>query len=487
MHQYPQLIHIGLKELIDVAGGNPWHISETLQAGDPGTIADLGRTFVEAGACTAQTYQEFEHALIRFRQSWNRDYHHHPIDNSAEIYTATQQLTVQREQLPEIGTVLTTIAADLAQTQQLCTSVIANLNTQLTYIDALIGQALAGNNNTTELEDSAINVTTSTLTHIERLRDDYAARLEKNSITLRSEYSYDPTRIEGVDGDDELGPEQHSRQATEYYRTTQRARDEEIVHNNTQSTPEKADAAARLRDFAIATHPATTAEMQYLAGQRLDDFRMAHFIGPLPIDPVQGSDARNRAQSRLAFQHQLERGAYGITPMTPDHATAFLNRGEQFWRIAAAKHAVTEATQHRLSPEGATALMQNLATYGDLAIIGTEHYTKTLPSGQHALPHILSPAEAKMVARLAGRISRISDIAELTVAVNDWLSGGSNEQFGSTAGEVVGGAAGALAVAVPAATLAGPLAVTALAIGAAVACGYAGKHVGTYIGRSFDS
>jgi len=165
---------------------------------------------------------------------------------------------------------------------------VQNLNTALDYIDALIGQALARDQDTAALEDNAITVTADVLRQVEGLRDDYSARLQTALTGLRTEHGYDPAPIEDVDGDGELGPGQRGRDATDWYGRSQRTKDEALLADGGPMTQEKADAAARLRDFAAATDPGAGADARRLAGERLDDFRMANFVGPLPTDPILG-------------------------------------------------------------------------------------------------------------------------------------------------------------------------------------------------------
>ncbi|BBY59108.1 hypothetical protein MSAR_22440 [Mycolicibacterium sarraceniae] len=111
MTEYPSLKHISIGALVGEAGGDPWKVDQTLQSGDPGAINDLGRAFYSAGACTTETYKEFEQAQQRFRASWNRGNGEHPINDSAEVQRATTRLMVQQDQLPAIGTDLANIAA----------------------------------------------------------------------------------------------------------------------------------------------------------------------------------------------------------------------------------------------------------------------------------------------------------------------------------------------------------------------------------------
>ena len=177
MSGYPTLAHVSVGALIGEAGGDPWQVGESMQAGDPGAISDLGRTFFNAGACTAETYREFEEAQTRFRASWNRADGEHPINDSAEVRRATTRLMVHQDQLPAIGADLCGIAADLAEAQRFSAIEVQNLNTQLKYIDALIGQALAADQDTTALEDTAITMTTTVLRQVRGLREDYSVRL----------------------------------------------------------------------------------------------------------------------------------------------------------------------------------------------------------------------------------------------------------------------------------------------------------------------
>ncbi|BBY63514.1 putative alpha/beta hydrolase [Mycolicibacterium helvum] len=152
---------------------------------------------------------------------------------------------------------------------------VDTLNTELHYLDALIDQALTHDQDTSALEDNAISMTSSALHQVEALRDDYGAKLEASLTDLR-------------------------------------AKDEALVNSNGPMTQEKADATARLRDFTTATNPAADPDARRLAGERLDDFRMANFVGPLPKDPILGGDARTRARSRLDLQRQLQQGRYGL-------------------------------------------------------------------------------------------------------------------------------------------------------------------------------
>ncbi|WP_167106816.1 hypothetical protein [Mycobacterium sp. DL592] len=495
MTDYPSLTHISVAALIGEAGGDPWMVDATVQSGDPGAISDLGRAFFDAGACTAETYKEFEAAQARFRASWNRESGEHPINDSAEVQRATTRLMVQQDQLPAIGADLAGIAATLAETQRFSGMEVANLNTQLEYIDALIGQALANDQDISALEDSAITATSNVLHQVTALRDDYTGKLDASLTALRADHGYDPAPIEDVDGDGELGPEQRGREATDWYDANRRAQDEALVNSGGPMTPEKAAAAARLRDLATTGNPAAAPDARRLAGERLDDFRMANFVGPLPMDPVVGGDARSRARSRLDMQQRLEQGTYGLPPMTSDQATQALDEGEQFGRVVAVNRAMTALTSQGMSEDGAKLVIGDLLKRaGDVTAItgpvseGVEAYAERIPGGRHAMPEdLLSPSDAAKWAHIAGKVGKFGDLIELGTAVNDFAHGGSAEEFGSTLGGVAGGSAAAWGAAALAGSFTGPWTTAAIVVAASVLGGVGGEQLGGGIGSVFDT
>ncbi|MCX2934956.1 hypothetical protein ORI20_32360, partial [Mycobacterium sp. CVI_P3] len=417
-----------------------------------------------------------------------------PINDSAEVQRATTRLLVQRDQLPAIGADLSGIAANLAEAQRFSGMQVDNLDTQLHYLDALIDQALAHDQDTSALEDDAISVTANVLRQVEGLRDDYGAKLEASLTDLRAEHGYDPAPIEDVDGDGEPGSEQRGRESVDYYDVNQRAKDEALVNDGGPMTQDKADAATRLRDFATATNPAADAEARRLAGERLDDFRMAHFVGPLPKDPILGGDARTRARGRLDLQRQLEQGLYGLPPMTADQATQTLDEGEQFGRVVAVRQAMTALTSQGMSEDGAKAVINDLlhgasdlAGYTGPAANGVEAYAKGIPTGAHAkLEDLLSPTDAAKWAHLARRVGRVGDLVELGTAFNDFAHGGSSEELGSALGGVAGGSAAAWGAAAVAGSFTGPWTTAAIVVAAGVVGGLGGEQLGGGIGSLFD-
>jgi len=495
---YPSLTHISIGALIGEAGGDPWQVDQTLQDGDPGAIADLGRAFYNAGACTAETYAEFEQAQARFRASWSRENGEHPINDSAEVTRATTRLMVQRDQLPAIGAGLSTIAAELAEAQRFSGLQVDNLDTQLHYIDALIDQALAHDQDISALEDDAVTVTTNVLHQVQDLRDNYGTKLQAALTELRTEHGYDPAPIEDADGDGELGAEQRGRESTHYYDANQRAKDEALVDGSGPMTPEKADAAARLRDFATATDPAADTDARRLAGERLDDFRMANFVGPLPRDPVLGGDARTRARGRLDLQRQLQQGGlYGLAPMTPDQATQQLDDGEQFARVTTVKQAMFALTSQGMSEAGAKlTLSEFIHGASDFVgnagspIKGIETYADGIPEGRHArLTDLLSPEDAKVLLPLAKHAGTAGDLLQFGVAVYDAAHGGDNryEEFGSASGGIFGGMAAGWGAAAVAGSFTGPWTTAAIVVAASLLGGMGGEKVGGGIGAYVDS
>src|SRR3954447_16013679 len=78
MPEYPQLVYLSVPELIGAAGGDPWHVDETIQAGSPGEISELATSFRNAGVCMTETDEEFTAARKRFDAAWDRDDPAHP-------------------------------------------------------------------------------------------------------------------------------------------------------------------------------------------------------------------------------------------------------------------------------------------------------------------------------------------------------------------------------------------------------------------------
>jgi hypothetical protein len=209
-----QLRHISIALLVDAAGGDPWAINQSLQAGLPIQISDLAEAFHAAGRCTTEANAAFDEARRRFEASWNRENGDHPINDSAEVQRLVQSLGAQSLQLPKIGVDLENIAAALAEAQRSANGQIASVEGQLQRLDDLIGQALDREKDghvtaeeTLQLdafigarEEDAIKDTQSTLGQIRSTRNAYIDCLQKSLNNLRTE-GYDPAAIHGVDSD----------------------------------------------------------------------------------------------------------------------------------------------------------------------------------------------------------------------------------------------------------------------------------------------
>jgi hypothetical protein len=85
-----QLSYISIPLLIAEAGGDPWAVDQSLQAGRPAQISDLADAFHAAGRCTTESSNAFEEARRRFEASWNRQNGEHPINDSAEVQRVTK-------------------------------------------------------------------------------------------------------------------------------------------------------------------------------------------------------------------------------------------------------------------------------------------------------------------------------------------------------------------------------------------------------------
>jgi hypothetical protein len=215
------------------AGGDPWKVSDTLQSGRPGQIAELGQGFHDAGQSAQEADNAFAEARRRFEASWNRETGEHPINDSAEVQRTAASLGLQTAQLPKIAVELETIAGALAQAQGTASSYIAALESRLHTLDDWIGQAeglimrdrslLAQacdeddiyeleadiarlEQYISECEREAIDDTKTTLQQVEHIREGYSGELERAEADLRGD-GYDPAAIQGLDGEHATDPE----------------------------------------------------------------------------------------------------------------------------------------------------------------------------------------------------------------------------------------------------------------------------------------
>lgn len=328
------------------------------------------------------------------------------------------------------------------------------------------------------------------LTEVERIRDEYTDRLERTAFDMRLKHGYDPGVIEDVDGDVEMSAEERGRTAPDHYEANQRAKDEALVNSGGPLSPEKASAEARLRDLAIINDPVATAEQVELASQRLDDFRMASFVGPLPTDRMLGGDARTRAQARLEMQRQLEQGVYGLPPLSADQTTRAMNDGEAFGRTGVTKSVYFDLTSQGVSGDGAMRFIGDVVAGSGPYLDGVKAYGNAVPQGEHARPtDLLSASDAKKLAEITGKISRYGDLVQFGTAFVNVFGDGQNkyEELGRATGGIAGGTAAGWGAALVASSFTGPVGVAVIVAASAYFGGVVGEHYGGQIASSFDA
>ncbi len=512
-----QLQYISVPALIAEAQGDPWAINNSLQAGHPAQISDLAEAFYKAGRCSTEASAAFDEARRRFEASWNRQNGDHPINDSAEVQRAVKSLGVQTAQLPRIGIDLEYIAAALAEAQRTGAVLISTLESELQQIDDELGQALdlertgrlsGAQKNLIDqhihgLETDAITDTKSALGQIRSLRGGYSEYLQKSLTRLRAQDGYDPAPVQGLDADGQPSRGDQASQALDRYNAKQRGIDEALVNRPGGMTPEKADAAARLRDYDTATNPTADADARRFASERLDDFAMAQFSGPLPVDPILGADARSRARMRLEWQRKFEQGFSEAPPMSPDQVTQMLDNSEQLARVVVTRQAVKTLAQGGMSPAAASAVVGRMAkgtslseiAHYDATLVGTagagiESSARSLSTGSHNLPDsigVMSKADAEALKRVGGRLGWAGSVADLALAGMEIQEGApAGLTMGQAIGGIAGGAAGGWAVGAAGGMVLGPGGALVGGIVGSLAVGMAGGKIGGVIGSQFD-
>lgn len=194
------LRYIAVPLLVAEAGGDPWAINASLQAGRPAQIAALAKAFRDAGQSTAEADIAFEEARRRFEVSWNREDGEHPIDGCAEVRRVSASLGLQAAQLPKIAVDLEVVAAALAEVQRVFTTHICALNDDLEDIDAEIGDALADGDldEADELRTDAVAETYAMLFQLNQIRDSYSATLRTAQANLGAD-GVDPAEMNSAD------------------------------------------------------------------------------------------------------------------------------------------------------------------------------------------------------------------------------------------------------------------------------------------------
>ena len=209
------LPYIDEQALVAEAGGDPWAINASLQAGSPLQISNLAGAFHRAGRCTAEAENEFEQARNRFEAAWNHHDGGQPINDSDEVQRVTKSLGAQSLQLPKIAAELEDIAASLADAQKAGAARIATLDAQLKNISDMVTQAVSILQNDRSLsagekdalhalintcEDDALRDTKAALAELQSIRNGYSDGLQKSLNNLHAE-GYDGAPLHGVDSD----------------------------------------------------------------------------------------------------------------------------------------------------------------------------------------------------------------------------------------------------------------------------------------------
>ncbi len=490
MPDYPQLVHLSVSELIGAAGGDPWQIDATVQAGAPGEISELAASFRAAGLCITETDEEFHAAKKRFDEAWDRDDPAHPINDAAEVMRATTWLKLSTEQMAKVAADLQDIAATLAEAQRSGHIAVGNLNGRLVQIDNVIAAEIAAAQadgvqlDWSALKAAAIDATKGALGEMTAVRDAYAAKLAEAELGMAAD-GYDMDAIAGGEGQGEPSAQDAADDAAREYDRTQRGADEALVNSGGPSTPEMQAAAARLRDFGIVNDPNANPYAKQYAGERLNDFNVSRFVGPLPVDPVLGTDARRQAQVRLEYQQKLEAGFFGA-PLTPDLATAFLDSSETQARSVVISRAEQTLRAQGVSDAGVMTVMKGLASFTDSVGTGVGQYGESVETGKHAL-NGLSKADAAALARW-GKLGTVANVAQLAIAAieypdNDWNP---NEELGKAGGGVLGSVLGGMGTGAAVGSVAGPFTAAGAAVIGGLLGGFAGADLGGRFGSTFD-
>ncbi|WP_101948007.1 hypothetical protein [Mycobacterium sp. 3519A] len=464
------LRHLDIGELTGAAGGDPWQLNKTMQSGSPGAISELATAFYEAGVCAQETDEEFNAARQRFASAWDRqDGGDHPINDSDEVRRATESLHLTRQQMTRVGVDLQNVSASLAEAQRSGGISISNLETRLQAIDDQIDREIAtaaanGQDvDWSDLKQAAIDATTQGLHEIHAIRDAYSKQLDASRGEMAAE-GYTPEATTAVDGEADVSTNEEAHAEAGKYGETQRAADESLVHSPGPWTPEKQAAAGRLRDFATINNPTAGVDEVRYAGERLNDYRMSQFSGPLPTDTVMGGDARTRAQARLQMQQRLESpyALPGKPPLTPDQATQLLNQWEANGRGMVLHQFATQLQQAGVSAQGtqqAVNEIQNGASPGEVIKEataglatqatnlgeGAKAHAEALPGGGHwGNAPVWSNADAEALKGFGSKLGTAGTVVDGLLTINDVLHGApafeEGAQFGGrTLGAMGGG------------------------------------------------
>jgi hypothetical protein len=463
------LKHLDIGELTAAAGGDPWQLDKTLQSGSPGEISELATAFYDAGVCAQETDDEFNAAKQRFESAWDRqDGGDHPINDSDEVRRATESLHLTKEQMSRVAVDLQSISASLAEAQRSGDISINSLEVRLQAIDDQIDREIAtaaanGQDvDWSDLKQAAIDATNHGLQELQSVRDAYSEQLDAARREMAAE-GYTPDATAAADAEGEVATNEAARAEADKYGAEQRATDEALVNSTGPWTPAKLAAAARLRDYAtIGNSTAGVDEVRY-AGERLSDYRMAQFSGPLPTDTILGGNARTRAEARLQMQQLLESSnAFpGRAPLTPDQATHLLNQWEANGRGMVLERFATQLQNAGVSPQGAQQAIneiQNGASPGQVIRDvtaglasqagnlgeGAKAHASAMPGGGHwGTAPVWSNADAEALKGFGSKLGTAGTVIDGLLTVNDVLHGApAGEEAAQFGGRTLGAMGG---------------------------------------------
>ncbi|BBY39836.1 hypothetical protein MMAN_39700 [Mycobacterium mantenii] len=194
------LRHLSVPFLVAEAGGDPWSVNASLQAGRPAQISALAQAFRDAGVSTVEAGVAFEAARRRFDAAWNHQNGGRPFNDDAEVRRVTRSLGLQTSQLPRIAIDLENVAAALAEAQRTSAWYIGALQYDLEAIDNEMCEALADDDHCAveDLRAEAVAETRAIAFLLRQIRDRYAASLAAGLGALRTDGA-DPAEIRGVD------------------------------------------------------------------------------------------------------------------------------------------------------------------------------------------------------------------------------------------------------------------------------------------------
>ncbi|CAM5738972.1 hypothetical protein MAUB1S_01098 [Mycolicibacterium aubagnense] len=171
------LVNLSIGDLIGAAGGDPWKMNDELQTGDPGAINAQADAFHAAAGSATEIESDFKNAKRRFEQGWTSNGSEHPINASAEVTQATDQLHLQKPQLAKIALDLENVATALAAAKRASDADIVALDNQLHQIDDAMTHANANNQDTDSMHDEAVRAVRKGLDEVQEARNGYVAAM----------------------------------------------------------------------------------------------------------------------------------------------------------------------------------------------------------------------------------------------------------------------------------------------------------------------